>query len=216
MLSSQYVVSIIPQEGFSGDWLSQFLALRDITHFVVGASIQYSVKRESRDFQLQASSSKTRNAVLQALDNMRLPPHLAKADLIANFSDIFRIILPDTPNLARRNETSEDEYGWDAIDALCVKLNDRQVVNRASDREMMHSISEVTRNIALLDDPSAQFRAAHPTLYSLNCQSCHQVGDTQMRQSGDIKFPVRHELCKPILSSIEKRIGHILGYYPVL
>jgi hypothetical protein len=191
-LTSQYVSTIVPQEGFSGDWLSQFLALRDVSLFVVGASIQYTVNRETRDVRLQSSSARTRNAVLHALDNLRMPAHLSKMDLVSTFSETFRIILPDTPSLVRRNSTDSqnDENEMDAIDALCVRLCDRQVVHRVSDREMMHGVSEITRNIALLDDPSGQFRTTRPRLYVINCGRCHFAGDSQLRYLENLKFPV--------------------------
>jgi hypothetical protein len=94
---------------------------------VVAASVQYTVNRETRDVHLQSTSAKTRNAVLHALDNMRMPPHLSRMELIATFSETFRIILPDTPNIVRRNssESLVDENEIDAIEALCARLNDR-------------------------------------------------------------------------------------------
>ena len=165
---------------------------------MVAASIQYTVNRETRDVRLQSNSAKTRNAVLHALDNLRMPPHLSKMELFETFSETFRIILPDTPNLVRRNssESPVDENKIDAIGALCARLNNRQVVNRVSDREMIHNLSEITRNIALLDDPSGQFTTVRPGLYAINCQRCHLAGDSQLRYLGDIKFPVRPEFCK--------------------
>jgi len=85
-LSSQNISALVPPDGFSAaDWLSQFLALRDVSNFVVGASVQYVVNRETRDMRLQAASARSRNAVLHALDNMRLPTHLSKMDLISAF-----------------------------------------------------------------------------------------------------------------------------------
>ena len=159
---------------------------------MVGASVQYTVNRETRDVRLQSSSARTRNAVLHALDNMRIPGQLSKADLVTTFSETFRIILPDTPSLLRRNSTGSqgDETEMDAIDSLCAKLIDRQITHRVSDREMMHNMSEITRNIALLDDPSGQFRTGHPRLYSINCPKCHFVGESQLRGLGNLKLPV--------------------------
>ncbi|TVY50814.1 hypothetical protein LCER1_G007307 [Lachnellula cervina] len=156
--SSARISALAPPGGF-GSWLSQFLALRDVSHFVVGASVQYVVNREIRDMHLQASSSRARNAILHTLDNIQLPAYLSKVDLIAEFSETFRIILPGTPSLQRRSSGSQiDESEMDAIDAFCSRLSERQIVHRVSDREVMHSMSEVTRNIALLDDSSEQFR----------------------------------------------------------
>lgn len=186
----------MPPDDFSGDWLSQFLALRDISHFLVGASIQFVVYKETRDVRLLTSSAKTRNALLRALENMRLPPHLSKADLIATFTCTFRMILPDTPMLPRRDTSiyQADENEIDALDDLCRRLSDRNAIQRISDREMMHSISEITRNIAILDDPNGQFRSACPRLYALNCQNCHVAGGSQLRNFEEFKLPVCSEL----------------------
>lgn len=164
-----------------------------MSQFVVGASVQYTVNRETRDVRLQSSSARTRNALLHALDNMRIPGQLSKADLVSTFSETFRIILPDTPSLVRRNSTGTqgDETEMDAIDSLCAKLNDRQIIHRVSDREMMHNMSEITRNIALLDDPSGQFRTGQPKLYAINCPKSHFVGDSQLRSLENLKLPVR-------------------------
>lgn len=123
-------------------------------------------------------------------------------DLVATFSETFRIILPDTPNMLRRNssESPVHENEIDAIDALCARLSDRHLVQRVSDRETMHSISEIMRNIALLDDPSGQFRAAYPKVYVMNCRRCHLAGGSQLRNSENLKHPVRLELCKKLPS----------------
>jgi hypothetical protein len=164
-----------------------------VSQFVVGASLQYAVNREARDIRLQSSSASSRNALLNALDNLRIPPHLSKMDLVATFNATFRIILADTPDISRRDssELRIDEYELDALDALCARLNERQIIHRASDVEMMHSISQVAGNILLLDDPSGQFRTARPRpgLYAVNCPECHFTGASQLR-SPDIKVPV--------------------------
>jgi hypothetical protein len=141
---------------------------------------------------LQSAAARTRNAVLHALENLQMPSHLPKMDLVSAFSEIFRIILPDTPTLIRRNSSDSlrDENEMDAVDVLCVRLLDRQIVHRVSDNEMMHGVSEITRKIAQLDDPSGQYRATRPRLYVLNCGSCHLAGDSQLRYSENIKFPV--------------------------
>lgn len=196
-MSSQYVSTIVQQDGFGGDWLSQFLALRDVSQFVVGASVQYTVNRETRDVRLQSSSARTRNAVLHALDNMRIPGQLSKADLVSTFSETFRIILPDTPSLTRRNSTGSQghETEMDAIDSLCAKLNDRQIIHRVSDREMMHNMSEITRNIALLDESGGQFRTGHPRLFAINCSKCHFAGESQLRKLENFKLPVSRAFC---------------------
>jgi hypothetical protein len=142
---------------------------------------------------LQSSSARTRNAVLHALENIRLPPYLSKLDLSTSFKETFRVILPDTSNGERRPSSGShvDETEQEAIDILCARLSDRQVVHRVSDREVMHSISKITRNIELLDDPSGQFRASRPKLYVVNCGKCHLAGDSQLKQKEHIVFPVR-------------------------
>jgi hypothetical protein len=182
----------VPLDGFPGDWLSQFLALRDVSHFVVGASVQYIVNQETRDMRLQSSSARTRNAVLRALDNIRLPRHLSRYDLLATISDTFRIVLPDTLNMGRRgsSESHLDENEIDALDALCKRLSDRQIVHRVSDRESMHRISQVNRKIELLDDPSGQFRSFRPMIFVVNCGQCHVVGDTQLQNSELFNYSV--------------------------
>lgn len=190
-LSSQRIQSIAPAGGFPGDWLSQFLALRDLSQFVVGASLQYSVNRETRDVRLQSSSARARNAVLRTLENIRLPPHLSQLDMIAAFSDTFRVVLPETLNMGRSSlEEQADESDLDAIDALCARLNDRQVVHRVSDREMMHNVSQITRNIELLDDPSGHFKGSRPRLFALNCGKSHIVGESELKKAEKAHFPV--------------------------
>lgn len=162
-----------------------------MSQFVVGASLQYSVNQETRDVRLQSSSARTRNAVLRTLENIRLPPHLSQLDMISTFSDTFRVVLPDTLNLGRSSlDGQADESDIDAIDALCSRLDDRQAVHRVSDREMMHNISQITRNIEFLDDPSGHFKGPRPRLFALNCGSCHVVGETQLKKAENNKFPV--------------------------
>lgn len=121
-----------------------------------------------------------------------MPAHLQKLDLLATFSDTFRIILPDTLQLIRRDsaEPRTDEAEMDALDILCSRLSDRQVVHRVSDRELVHGVSEITRNIGLLDDPTSQARSSRPRIFALNCNMCHVVGESQLRSLGNIKVSV--------------------------
>jgi hypothetical protein len=109
------------------------------------------------------------------------------------FCETFRIILPDTPYVLQRNssESQADETEIDALDSLCVRLNDRQIIHRVSDRQMTNTISEILRDIALIDDPSGQFRATQPRVYALNCRESHLAGHSQLRHWTDLKFPVR-------------------------
>lgn len=198
-LSSHYVSTIVPKNGQPSDWLWQFLALRDVSHFVVGASLQYVVNREERDVRLQTSSARTRNAVLHSLNNIQIPAHITKAGLVASFSHTFRIVLPDTPDLEHGDSSGPpiDENESDALLALCAKLNDRQVLHRVSDREVVRNVSEITRNIALLDDsPTGQFRSAGPRLFAVNCGKVHLAGESQLRFLENLRLPVRPEPCK--------------------
>lgn len=192
-MSPQSVSTVVPQDGYFENWLSQFLALRDISQYVVGASIQYVVNGETRNVHLQSSSARTRNAVFHALDNMHIPPNVSKLGLVGTFNDTFRIILPDTLNLAPRNTCGPlfDETEMDALDSLCLRVKDRQLLHRASDKETLHSISAITSSISLLDDPSGHLRpSGHPGLYAVNCPECHLVGESQLRAVKDLDFPV--------------------------
>jgi hypothetical protein len=133
--------------------LSQLLALRDVSLYVISASIQYAANRETQDMRLQSNSAKSRNAVLTGLDHLRLPPHMPRVDVIATFSSYFRIILPDTLNLQRQNTVGSrvDDCELDALDALCTRLMERQVIHRVSDRDMTHGINQIIRNILVHD-----------------------------------------------------------------
>ncbi|KAK4041039.1 hypothetical protein C8A01DRAFT_15198 [Parachaetomium inaequale] len=195
------ISELAPPNGF-GSWLAQFLTLRDVSQYIVAASVQYAANRETRDVRLQASSARSRNAVLTALDNLRTPPHLSRVDMVAAFSTSFRIILPDTLDLSRRDVAGPrvDECELDALDGLCAKLKERQVIHRVSDREMVHNISQVVRNILLQDDPSGRFAPTRPGLYAVNCPRCHLTGASQLRSLG-IQLPQdpssAPEICLP-------------------
>lgn len=169
-----------------------------MSQYVVAASVQYAANRETRDVRLQSSSARSRNAVLTALDNMRTPHHLSRVDMVATFSSSFRIVLPDTLDLSRHDGAGPrvDECELDALDALCTRLRERQVIHRVSDREMAHNISQVVRNILLQDDPSSRFAASRPGLYVVNCPECHLTGASQLQSSG-IQLPVRPLLVLP-------------------
>ena len=184
---------IVPEDGYSEDWLAQFLALRDVSQFVVGASIQYTVNRETRNVHLQSSSARSRNAVFNAVESLRMPSHLCKMDAMSTFSDTFRIILPDTLQLSRRDssEPRNDESEMDALDSLYVKLSDRQVIHRVSDLELVHGVSEIVRNIGLLDDPTSQSRSTRPRIFAVNCNMCHVAGESQLKAGGNMTIPVR-------------------------
>ena len=154
--------------------------------------MQYADENETRDIQLQSISASTRDAVLQGIEAIRIHPYFNKTDLIATFAHAFRAILPETPNLGRGKSTPSyiDDSETDALDRLHSKLGDRQVVNRASDHDMISSISKVTREIERLDDPTGQGRVLAPKLYAVNCKKCHIVGDGQLRHSDSRRFSV--------------------------
>lgn len=127
--------------------------------------------------------------------------------MISTFSDTFRVVLPDTLDLGRNSlDGQADESDIDAIDVLCARLNDRQVVHRVSDREMMHNVSQITQNIELLDDPSGHFKGPRPRLFALNCRSCHVVGESQLQSSEIPHFPVRSP------QSEVKYLAHLLNF----
>jgi hypothetical protein len=142
--------------------------------------------------QLQSISAKTRDAVLQAIEAIKIHPYFNKQDLISTFAHAFRAILPEPPNFGRQKSSASyiDDSEMDALDRLHTKLGDRQIVNRASDHDMISSISKVTREIERLDDPAGQGRALAPKLYAVNCKKCHIVGDGQLRQSDSRRFSV--------------------------
>jgi hypothetical protein len=190
-LQTASVSELAPPNGF-GNWLAQFLALRDVSQFVIAASIQYAANGETRDMRLQASSARARNAVLTALDNLRTPPHLSRVEMVAAFSTPFRIILPDTLDLSRRDAFGSrvDECELDALDSLGTKLKERQITHRVSDREMVHNVSQIVRNLLLQDDPGGSFAPTRPGLYVVNCPGCHFTGASQLRSLG-IQLPVR-------------------------
>ena len=122
-----------------------------------------------------------------------MPQQFSKVELLATFSDIFQIILLDTPTISHDQSPEPGgayECEADAMDALCRSLTDRQMLQRVSDRQMMQSVGEITRDIALLDDPSGRSPSNLPRVYALNCQDCHLAGDTQLKYLEKLEFPV--------------------------
>ncbi|EGD86267.1 hypothetical protein H112_07198 [Trichophyton rubrum D6] len=194
-LSDRYVSTIAEQEGRFNNWLTQFLALRDITQFVVGASIQYAVSEETEDFDLPASCAKTRDAILSSLDKIYMPNNYPKLELLSMFSEAFRTILPDTPPINGFRNLSGllgDVNDVEAIKSFCSSLSNRQIIHRSSDGPLMHAIAEVNRRITLLDDPnetSEDMVLRVPRVYALNCKSCHLAGNTQLRVLEQLEFP---------------------------
>ncbi|KAK4194435.1 hypothetical protein QBC40DRAFT_33483 [Triangularia verruculosa] len=176
------IAEIVPA-GCFGSWLLQYLALRDVSHFVVAASIQYAANKETREMHLRSSSARSRNAILTALDTLRVPPQYARVEMVATISTMFRIVLPDTLELSRHDasEARFEEFEPDALDALFARLAARQVIHRVSDREMVHNVTQVVRKIILQDDPSGQFvPTKRPGLYAVNCPECHLLGASQL------------------------------------
>lgn len=123
---------------------------------------------------------------------MRLPPNFSKADLVASFSALFRIVLPDTLDASTRDKAdlAIDELEIDALDSLCTRLSERQIIHRASDGEVIHGISQVVSDIMHVDNPSSQYCSSQPSLYVLNCPECHMIGGSELRTI-DINFSVR-------------------------
>ncbi|GFF60150.1 hypothetical protein IFM51744_10193 [Aspergillus udagawae] len=178
-LSSSSVATIVPQHGSSQSWLSQLLGLYDVSQFVVGANVQFAANtRKFCDPELERTSKSSRDAVLHALNRIRLPPYVSAGHLIPMISEDFRIILPDTPSLVQHRH---DGNMVDALEALRERLGHRLMIHRVSDGAMMHSVSQITKYIELLDDPSDQLRSASPALYVVNCQECHLLGSSQIR-----------------------------------
>ncbi|KAK0714276.1 hypothetical protein B0T21DRAFT_67442 [Apiosordaria backusii] len=176
------IAAIVPVDGF-GNWLVQYLALRDVSQFVVAASIQYAANKETREMRLQSCSARSRNAVLTALDTLRVPPQFSRVEMVATLSAMFRIVLPDTLELSRHDTAGPrvEEFELDALDALFTRLAARQIIHRVSDREMVHNVSQVVRKIILQDNPSGQFVPnKRPGIYAVNCSDCHLVGASQL------------------------------------
>ncbi|KAM3480816.1 hypothetical protein MY8738_004817 [Beauveria namnaoensis] len=171
----------------SPSWISQFLALRDIAQYIIGASLQYSAKSETCDEQLFRHSLASRNAIFAALQNLQIPSQFSKVDVVASFNAYFRLILWHTPDLAHSslNESSRGEYVSDALDELTERLTQRRAIQRASDREMTLNISKITRSIQIQDDPEGSYITSQsPSQYVLNCPSSHTVGGSQLRSTG--------------------------------
>jgi hypothetical protein len=161
-----------------------------VSQFIIGAFVQYAANRESRDFGLQAASARSRDAVLHALSRMQVPPHIPREQLVATFKPIFEIVLRDSSDLVQCDSADQWDDEIDAIDALCLRLTDRQIIHRVSDHEVMRSISEVTRSFAALGDPNGQFRSASPSLYVVNCRLCHFAGYSSPQGLANFKLPV--------------------------
>ncbi|EMR91338.1 putative wd40 repeat protein [Botrytis cinerea BcDW1] len=164
--------------GGGGGWLAQFLALRDITQFVVAASIQYTINGEPRDAYLPAASERTRNAVLRATENMRIPPRFSKEDLVATFTDQYRIILPDTPDLRRLSMQIEmDDKELDAIDTLCLRLDDRQIISRHADDDLYAQLDNPDINEVRLPSKTKCVQCEEPVTIMREMALARQVWD---------------------------------------
>lgn len=206
-MQSSYIFELVPKDGFPLNWLAQFLALRDASHYIVGASLQYAANSETRNMRLHATSAASRNAILSVLDRLQIPGHLSKVDMISTFSTAFRIILWDTLDLpgVDGKETRADQAALEAVASLHERLKERQVIHRVSDREASSSMSSITRGIQLLDDPSGQIVSyQYPSLFALNCPECHIVGGSQLRSYGiapSVCFTIPHHSCAPTVST---------------
>ena len=168
----------------SGAWLPSFLMIRDVSLFVLGASLQCATKAEFRTDDLRSASSGLRETVLRVLEDFQLPPYLSKVELSKAFDRIFSLMLPDTSPLLSQDMMTEiaveDEV--DALVLLHTTLCNRQILQRANDRGMRSHISEVTRQISVQDDPSGHYWSTTPTMFVVNCPSCHVVGGSQLKK----------------------------------
>ncbi|OAA66293.1 WD40/YVTN repeat-like-containing domain protein [Cordyceps fumosorosea ARSEF 2679] len=181
------ILELVSEDAAPSNWISQFLALRDVSLYVIGASIQHAAEAATSDLQIRKDAMASRNAVFTALQSLRLPSQFSKADVVASFNAWFRLILWDTPDLSTLSfdEPSRGEYIADALDELTEKLNQRQAVQRTSDREAAVSISRITRSIQIQDDPDASsIGSQSPSQYVLNCPNNHTVGGAQLRANG--------------------------------
>ena len=167
--------------------------------------IQYEANGEVHDPHLRASCAQCRNDILGALDNLRIPSHLSRVELVASFVTTFRIILEDTPPAPEpdSSRTYDDDYELDALDALCGRLGERQAIHRASDVHCQAGVSEVVTRLVLQDDPTGQLRGT-PGIYASNCPECHFLGRSQLRSSG-----VEQTVCF-------RRPVTLLPYLPIL
>ncbi|KAJ6781445.1 hypothetical protein PWT90_05204 [Aphanocladium album] len=182
-----HILQLVPPGSPSTGWVSQFLALRDISQYIIGASLQYAANSETRDAHLRQASLESRNAIFAALQNLQLPSQFSKVDVVASFNCWFRLVFSDTPDLANLNleEQNTSECIVDALDELSERLAQRQAIHRVSDREMAFNISRITRSIQIQDDPDAAYVGSQsPSQYVLNCSSSHTIGGAQLRAGG--------------------------------
>lgn len=158
----------------------------------MGASIQRFVHEGSPDAELQASCTETRNAVFVSLDGFRIPQKFSKLEMIETFSEIFRVILPDTlsASIEDPSRLMFDEEATDAIYAFGLSLHERQVVHRVSDVHMMDAMSSIKGSVASFVDASPRSRSTFQRAYALNCSSCHFVEHNHFTEENNLTIPV--------------------------
>ncbi|TQV96737.1 WD40 repeat protein [Cordyceps javanica] len=181
------ILELVSAETASTSWLSQFMALRDISQYIIGVSLQNATRFETCDRQLRQSSLASRNAVFEALQDLQIPAQFSKADVVASFNAYFRLILWDTPELSTLSfdEPKKGEYIADALDELSEKLSQRQAIHRTSDRETSTNISRIMKSIQIQDDPEGNYMGSQsPSQYVFNCPNSHTVGGAQLRAGG--------------------------------
>ncbi|XWW92697.1 hypothetical protein V2A60_000622 [Cordyceps javanica] len=181
------ILELVSAETASTSWLSQFMALRDISQYIIGVSLQNAARFETCDRQLRQSSLASRNAVFEALQDLQIPAQFSKADVVASFNAYFRLILWDTPELSTLgfDEPKKGEYIADALDELSEKLSQRQAIHRTSDRETSSNISRIMKSIQIQDDPEGNYMGSQsPSQYVFNCPNSHTVGGAQLRAGG--------------------------------
>jgi hypothetical protein len=125
---------------------------------------------------------RARNTILNALITMHLPSNLSTMEMVSVVGTTFRLILPNTPQIGRWDtaEPAFDDYqALDALESFAEKLSEREVVHRVSDKELMHSVSQVITTI-VQEDPGSQY-LGRPGLYMTNCPDFHLLGSTTIR-----------------------------------
>jgi hypothetical protein len=134
---------------------------------------------------LRTDAAAAREAVIAALDNLRLPMNLSRSEMVSIFAADFRTILPDTGLHGwDAHGPGPDDGDLDALEALATRLTDRQLVHRASDQVLMHGISQVWTSIQEQDGLHSKSPPTWPALFVVNCPDTCLVGGTQFRKAG--------------------------------
>ncbi|KAI9150462.1 hypothetical protein HJFPF1_10229 [Paramyrothecium foliicola] len=183
-LCPPHIRSLVPDHQSSDIWLAQYLTLRDITLFIAGASIDATLNSDNPSHDVWSACADSRDAVLHTVDAINVPDHIAKPELTASLVELYRIILPNTPNLNHTGYVEEDSSGLelDALENLAVWCSDRQIVHRVSDGEMVHGVSQILRDIAD-DNTGGHSGNTCDGIYVVNCSQCHFIRGSQLKVS---------------------------------